>query len=148
MNAELLIIADRGQMKTYSIEAPPGETAAARLVDTFEIEESRGRFADEFTDVAGAFPNSGSGGRGNSVAERTQLATENELRAFRKLAAHIHKLIRQRHPRNWAFAAPAEINNAILADLPNECRQTLVRNLPKDLVNQPEDELLAHFRRV
>jgi hypothetical protein len=149
MKADLLIIADRAQMKTFRLApSPAGRSASLQLLDTFKIDEARGRYADEFTDNLGAFPNGGTNGQGNSSTERMDLAAENEMRSFRKLATRIEEIVRAEHPQRWAFAAPSEINGAILDGLATECRSTLAQNLRKDLVNLPTAELLEHFEKA
>jgi len=115
------------------------------LVEDITLAEARQHFAQQFTDQAGAFPNGGSAGQGNSVAERMSLAAETEMRSFRKIAEHVQKIVRAHQPERWSFAAPAEINGAILDGVSEDCRKHLTQNIPKDLVNQPVSELMEQF---
>jgi hypothetical protein len=141
---EFFLVADRGRLKVYLLD--PFHSPNLRLVEEFAVEEARGRFADEFTDQAGAFPNGGSAGQGNSIAERQSLIAENEMRSFRSIARKIIDVLRSARPARWDFAAPSEINGAILDGLPEELRRSLRRNLRKDLVNAPPADVLAHFQ--
>lgn len=147
MNTELLIVADRGQLKAYTVNHPGGRDAMPELVDNLTIEEARNDFADRFTDQAGAFPDGATRGQGNSMAERLPLREEEETRIFRKLAEHVEKVVRQHDPARWSFAAPSEINGAILDGVADDCRKTLAQNVPKDLVKIPVAELLGHFQK-
>lgn len=148
MKSELLIVADRAHMKVYTVEKPGGRARMPHLLEDFTVDEVHDRYADRYTDEAGAFPNGASLGQGNSIAERMTLEAEHEMRYFRKLASHLQEVVRARQPDRWLFAAPSEINGAILDGLPNDCRKTLVENVPKDLVNQPVAGLLAHFQKA
>jgi hypothetical protein len=148
MKSELLIVADRAHMKVYTVEQPGGRDPMPHLVEDFTVDEVHDRYADLYTDQAGSFPNAGTLGQGNSIAERMTLESEHEMRYFRKLASRLEQIVRARQPERWLFAAPSEINGAILDGVPNECRKTLVKNLPKDLVNQPAAGLLAHFQKA
>ena len=141
---EFYLVADRGTLKVYLLD--PFHSPNLRIVEEFRVKEAHGRFADEFTDQAGAFPNDGSAGQGNSIAERPTLIAEEEMRSFRRVAGKIDEVLRSARTSHWNFAAPAEINGAILDGLPAKWHATLRRNLKKDLVNFPPDEVLAHFR--
>ena len=148
MKSELLIVADRAHMKVYTVEKPSGRAPMPHLVEDFTVDEVHDRYADRYTDEAGAFPDAGTLGQGNSIAERMTLEAEHEMRYFRKLASHLEEIVRTHQPERWSFAAPSEINGAILDGVPSECRKTLVQNVPKDLVNQPVAGLLAHFQKA
>ena len=148
MKTELLIVADRAHMKVYTVEKPGGRARMPHLVEDFIVDEVHDRYADQYTDQAGSFPNAGTLGQGNSIAERMSLEAENETRFFRKLATHLEEVVRTHQPERWSFAAPSEINGAILDGVPSDCRKTLVQNVPKDLVNQPVTGLLAHFQKA
>lgn len=143
-----LVIADRGQLKAFEVENNPTHGPAPRLVSALDFNEPRERYAEKFTDQAGAFPDGATNGQGNSIAERTKLAAEGEMRAFRTIAGEITELLKQHRPARWAFAAPSEINGAILDGLAPELKASLALNLPRDLVNTDPGELLGHFERA
>lgn len=119
-----------------------------RLVETFQVADAHGRYQDKLTDQAGAFPNSGTGGQGNSIAEKMSFEAENEARIFRVIAGQISSLLNQRRPEHWSFAAPSEINGAILDNLAPGLRAHLERNVARDLVKIDPAQLLAHFDRA
>lgn len=151
---DFIIVADRGIVKAFHVETPGGREPIPRLLDTMEIEEAHGRYQDKYTDAAGAFPNLGKGGdpsgaagfrEGQSHAERMDLAAENEVRCFRRIAGHIGELLQEHKPARWAFAAPSEINGAIVDHLEREARESLAMNVDKDLAKIPVAKLLSHF---
>jgi hypothetical protein len=142
----LVLLADRGQFKAFEIEKTPSGSQTPRLVKSLQLQEAGQRYSEKFTDQAGSFPNGGTAGQGNSIAERMPLAAEEEMRGFRRLAGEIAEVLKSRQPERWAFAAPSEINGAILDGLPQEFRQSLTLNIRRDLVNTKDAELLSHFR--
>jgi hypothetical protein len=150
MKPKFLVITDRGQLKAYQLAAPPGQSSTPRLVAEHRIEPSRGKFDEKVTDQAGAFPSGHAAGTTTSTssAERLTLEAENERRSFREIGAHISRILAAQRPDTWAFAAPSEINRAILDEVPKDLKDSLAMNVPRDLVHTPDGELLAHFRQV
>jgi hypothetical protein len=142
---ELLIVADRGLLKAYQFDRPPNRGPMPRLVESLSIVETHGRYQDEYTDQAGAFPDNSSGGQANSIAERMSIETEQEARSFRRVASFITDLLKTHRPERWGFAAPPEINGAILNGVANDLQERLVCNIRKDLVKTPPEKLLAHL---
>lgn len=141
-----IIVADRGELKAFVVDkSPAGRSNFPRLVDSLFINESHQRYNEMFTDRAGGFPNAGSGGQGNSIAERMTLAAETETRTFQRLAQEMTIILKKHHPERWGFAAPSEINGAILDGVSQEYKKRLTVNLRQDLVNLPAGALLAHF---
>ena len=145
MNSSLLIAVDRGALKAYAIEHPRDREAMPRLLETFQIADAHQRYQDKVTDQAGAFPSGGTGGQGNSIAERTTFDAETEARILRQLGQHIASLLNQYRPEHWSFAAASEINGAILQNLTPDLRARLERNVPKDLVRTSPENILAYF---
>ncbi|HEY5894059.1 MAG TPA: host attachment protein [Chthoniobacterales bacterium] len=144
MTASFLIVADRGCLKAFSIERTPTRGRVPRLVETFQVPEARERYQDKVTDQAGAFPTGGPG-QGTATGERLSFDAEVSLRAFRLLADRITSLLRRHQPERWSFAAPSEINGAILDEVVPELRTRIDRNVPRDLVKTPTAELLPYF---
>ena len=139
-----LIVADRGRLLTYIVEANR-RRAMPRLVESLELSEGRAQMRELVTDRMGAFPNAGTAGQGNSPAERMTLAEEFDLRNVRQLARSISQLLEEHRPDRWGFAAPGEINGCILEELPTRWKSRLTHNLQLDLTRIPRTELLAHF---
>ena len=143
----LLIVADRGNFKAFEVRLTLNRGSALHLLEAFAIPEAHGRFKDKYTDDAGSFPNTGTLGQGNSTAERQKLLAETETRIFRNLAGRISELLRQHHPERWHFAAPSEINGAILDGLEPGLRAHLGQNVKSDLIHTPTADLLEHFEK-
>ena len=116
-----------------------------RLVDIYRVEEAHQKYDERFTDQAGAFPNKGSAGNGNSMAERLPLEKETDSRIFRRLANKLTHFLSEHDSSDWAFAAPAEINGSILENLNIRLRRSLRQNILRDLTNVPVAELWEHF---
>jgi hypothetical protein len=118
------------------------------LVDSTEFAEGQQTLQEQFTDKAGSFPAGGTNGQGNSAPERMSLTAELEMRTFRQAAQRIIALLGEHRPESWGFAAPSEINGAILDGLPPHLLARLAENLPLDLTRTPADRLLEHFERA
>jgi hypothetical protein len=140
-----IIVADRGSLKAFAIEDTPTRGPMPRLAQAFQVSAKPGRMSDQYTDQAGAFPNGGSKGQGNSIAERLSIDEELSRRAYREVARHIEDLISQHSPKTWGFAAPSEINRAILEDLKPDTKSNLKKVVNRDLIHASADELLTQF---
>jgi hypothetical protein len=144
----VLVVADRGQMKIFMLDHRPTlapRPPSPRLVDICRVEEAHQKYDERFTDQAGAFPNKGSAGNGNSMAERLPLEKETDSRIFRRLANKLADFLREHDSPTWAFAAPPEINGNILENLNIRLRRSLRQNVLRDLTNVPAAELWEHF---
>lgn len=136
----LIIVADRGGLKVFKISKEPDQKSIEMLEDFF-IEEERGLYQDKVTDQASRFRKWG------ATAEKTTIELENEHRAVRKVIKDLIEVLKKYKPAFWNFAAPEEINNAIMEGVPAEFRQMLRHNLKKDLVNIPTKDLVEYFEK-
>ena len=136
---ELIIVADRGRMIAYR---NTGGTSF-EVVDSMQIEEGRSKLSEQVTDNAGRFSSRAT--QGGGAAESMTLVAELDTRIFEKLAAAITALCATHKPRTWAFAAPSEINGAILDGLAAELKDRLRLNLDKDLTHFPAGKLKAYL---
>jgi hypothetical protein len=101
-----------------------------------------------------AFSSEGSGKRlrlvnaiaiaGDPSAENAQLSCESYAR---QTAGHMAKLLQTYQPERWAFAAPPEVNGAILDGLSPKWLSTLQDNLPRDLNHEAPRNLTKLFQR-
>lgn len=140
-----IIVADRGELKAFAVDRTATRDPFPRLVFGLTLRELHQRYAERFTDSAGAFPARGTDGQGNSTAERMTLVAEDDMRSFRRVAHEIEMLLKEHNPDRWAFAAPSEINGAILDGLDTSLKGRLAQNLRRDLVNTDSAQLLKHF---
>ncbi|MEZ0276890.1 MAG: host attachment protein [Roseimicrobium sp.] len=144
---DLIIAADRGRLVAYT----PNQFGSLKALQSEEIPEGLNKLSEQVTDQAGRFPKSGPnrGNGGNSTvtssAESLPLEAEMEMKSFRKVAASIESLVNQRQPKTWGFAAPSEINGAILDGVDAKVKQNLATNLRLDLVNVPADQIAKRF---
>lgn len=148
MRADLVIVADRGAVKACEVQQTSTSDATLRVVADLRIDEGHRRLTDVYADQAGSFPNGGSNGNGNSVAERMGAEAEQEMKSFRAVARDIIGILETHKPVRWVFAAPSEINASILDGLRPALKESLVQNLRRDLTNTPPGELAAHFEKA
>lgn len=148
ISSSLVIVTDRGNIKAYAIEQTPVRQTARPIFER-RIAEAHGRYRDKVTDQAGAFA-TGGGGNYTSTGEsdRCGFEEEEDRRIFQRLAQQITSLLREHGTPTWSFAAPAEINAAILAGVDAKLRDRLEHNLGNDLVKTPTAELLPFFNRA
>jgi hypothetical protein len=62
-------------------------------------------------------------------------------------AGHMAELLQTYQPERWAFAAPPELNGAILEGLSSKWLSTLQDNLPRDLNCEGPRRLTKLFQR-
>jgi len=149
--SSLIIVTDRGSLKAYRVNETPTRGPSLQLVQAFNITDAHGRLVDKVSDLAGRFPvSAGAGARHGaaSIAERTQLETENDRRIQKELADQIVKIVSQNGKEGWSFAAPAEIHSAIVDLLPPAVRNRIVEHVKSDLVKTEPAKLPAHFRSL
>ncbi|MBV9008339.1 MAG: host attachment protein [Verrucomicrobia bacterium] len=150
VSTSLIIVADRGSLKAYRVQATPTRGPSLHLVQAFDLTDAHGRLLDKVTDQAGRFPvgDASSGRHMNAVAERTQLDAENDRRIFKQLAERIVEIVKGEGESGWSFAAPAPSHKAILDLLPANIRDRIVEYVKSDLVKIEPTKLIAHFRSL
>ncbi|MGZ4967442.1 MAG: host attachment protein [Chthoniobacterales bacterium] len=145
----LIVIADRGSLKAYKVNATPTRGPSLQLVQAFDVTDAHGRYQDKVSDFAGGFPvGDGAGRHANSVAEKMGVETEIERRIFKQLADNIAQLVQKQGKEGWSFAAPAAIHSAIVALLPGDVRNRIVEHVKADLVKLELAALPGHFRSL
>jgi hypothetical protein len=118
------------------------------MVAEVTFSEGHERLSQQVTDQAGSFPAAGTTGRGNAAAERMSLIEEMDAQNFRRVGNCINHVLSSHHPEDWGFAAPSEINRAILEFVKPEFTGTLAQNVPKDLTKVPPYEVVERFAAV
>jgi hypothetical protein len=141
----LLIVADRGNVKAYSVLKSPTHGVTAVLAEQVEFDEAHQMFEDQLTDQAGAFPSGGTAGQGTGTAERLSMENENDSRLFHRIGQTISELVMRHEPLRWSFAAPAEINGQILKHVTPKLRDALDQNLKHDYVKTPVKDIPKRF---
>lgn len=145
--ATFLIVADRGSLAAYEVDRTV-KKPVARLVENMEFAESHQRLGEQVTDRAGAFPMRGNAGGATAASERLTLAAELDARSIRRVAGHIATFLKKYRPVSWAFAAPAEINGAILDGVHPAFRERLALNVRRDFIHVPAADVLDHFLKA
>jgi hypothetical protein len=140
-----LIIADRGHLIAYTCETEIRRGSVPRMVAEVTFSEGLEKLGEQVTDQAGSFPAAGTAGRGNAAAERMSLIAEIDVQNFRRVGNCINHVLSSHHPDDWGFAAPSEINRAILEFVKPEFTGKLSHNLPKDLTKTPAGEVIERF---
>jgi hypothetical protein len=138
-------------LKAYQVNETPTRGPTLKLIQAFDVTAAHGKLIDKVSDVAGRFPVTESAGahRGAaSIAERTQLATENYRRINKELADQITKIVQESGKEGWAFAAPPEIHSAIVDLLPDGVRNRIVEHVKSDVVKVEAAKLPNHFRSL
>ncbi|HET6409400.1 MAG TPA: host attachment protein [Chthoniobacteraceae bacterium] len=141
----LLIVADRGRLVAYSCDPNDRPGSVPKVVAEVSFSEGHQKLSEQVTDQAGSFPDAGTAGRGNAAAERLSLIEELDVQNFRRVGNYINHVLSSHHPSNWGFAAPSEINRAILEFVKPEYTGKLAHNLPKDLTKIPANEVAQRF---
>ena len=131
--SSLIIVADRGSLRAYSVQETPTRGVHLELVQAFE-----------FTDVL----NAPSARHATPMSDWPQLEAEMDRRVCKELAAEIAKTVERNAGEGWSFAAPESIYAKIIEQLPAEIRKRIVEHVESDLVKLPAAELLSHFRSV
>jgi hypothetical protein len=146
----LVIVADRGSLKAYRVQATPTRGPSLQLVQAFDITDAHGKLTDKVTDVAGRFPVGDGASRQHHAASIAESKLENETdrRIYRQLADQIAKVVSGNGKEGWSFAAPSEIHSAIVDLLPADVRERIVEHVKSDLVKIEPAKLPTHFRSL
>ncbi len=138
----ILIVADRGHLVAYRNT----ERHSLEEIDHADFAEGNQKISEIVTDQAGAFTNSGTPGTG--TYESMPLIAELEARSFRKIAEKVREVIDREKPRSWGFAAPGEINGAILDGIEDQYQDRLACNLKLDLTNSKPGDVYTRFEKA
>jgi Protein required for attachment to host cells len=131
--SSLIIVADRGSLRAYSVQETPNRGPHLKLVQAFEI-----------TDVM----NAASTRHTTPMTDWPQLEAEMDRRICKELATEIAKIVECNPGRGWSFAAPKSIYAKIAEHLPREIQERIVEHVESDLVKLPAAALLSHFRSL
>ena len=155
MNSHYFVTVDAGHLRIYVERRAPGQqTPALDQVESMDFPAGVRSYNERDTDQAGRFgsskhPAAASGAptarSGMSIDERLPMKREEAKRRARDLAVEIEAFLAQHPAATWDFAAGPELNGVVLEQLSPGVRQRLKRSLAKDLVNQRNGDLRAHF---
>ena len=142
----LLIVADRGGLRAYRIGENPNRAPGLHPIDSFEAQETHGRFQDKVTDQAGRFKGSGASDQSaGGTAEHPTIEMENDRRACKHVAQRINELVTREKPEGWLLAIPATIHRLVEEHLSSEASQHLSEVVHADLLHTEPTKILTHF---
>ena len=142
----LLIVADRGGLRAYRVGENPNRAPGLHLIDSFEAQETHGRFQDKVTDQAGRFKGSGAANQSTGgTAEHPTIEMENDRRACKHVAQRINELVAQEKPEGWLLAVPATIHALVEGHLQPEAKEHLAEVVHADLRRSEPAKILTHF---
>lgn len=137
--SSLIILADRGGLKAYTVTETPTRGPRLRLIEHFRITgmERKLPFNVESSQRHVLF-----------ISDWTGLEAETNCRVCKKLAERIAKIVRTKGEGGWSFAAALPIQNAIVDLLPVAIRERIVEHVPSDLMKIAPAKLPSHFRSL
>jgi hypothetical protein len=154
MNSSFFIVVDRGNLKAYRAEKPSGDRPPRMAtVQALSFADAHLSPGQKNTDGAGSFPASGSSSRQNGHGQATSTGEkhydlEETRRSAKQLGAQINEILGREQPGTWSFAAPADLQDIVLAAVEPRHLKQLSERVPRDLVNIPAQQLLDHFSAV
>ncbi len=144
--SHIIIVADTGSFRAFGLEHPPEREPFPREFESIDLIATNQQLHEKVTDQAGAMPSGGAQGATSHVGnEGIQL--EDKSRAIKEIGGHIDRVLSEHTPDRWSFAAPSEVNHAILDAIPNRQWKDKVReNVSSNLVNVRPQEFGKHFK--
>jgi hypothetical protein len=135
----LVILADRGGLKAYSVTETPTRGPSLRLVDDFQITgmERELPFNVESTQRHVILTSDWMG-----------LEAETNCRVCKQLAERIAKVVRAKRAEGWSLAAEPAIHKMVVDLLPVAIRERIVEHVPSDLMKIAPARLSSHFRSL
>ncbi len=157
----LIIVGDLGELKAYrvyeEIVIDPKDNAQTshkhnkgtlidalrtELVTAVDFVDAHRKLSEELTDKVGR--NKAPHGAGES-GEPHNLKLEIEHRLLKEIADTVMKIVRERDPKGWHLAFPAEHNKALLDRIDPDVSTKLKKNIPEDLTKLKPEKLLERF---
>jgi hypothetical protein len=137
--ASLVIVADRGGLKAYSVTETPTRGASLRLVEDFQI-----------TGLERALPFNVEASQHHVILTKDwpALETETDHRIWKRLADRITRVVEAKSGEGWSFAATPAIHQAVVELLPVAIRERIVEHVPSDLMKTEPAKLQSHFRSL
>ena len=135
----LIIVADRGGLKAYSVTETPTRGPSLRLVDDFQI-----------TGLERELPFNVESSQHHVFLTKDwpALETETNCRICQWLAERIAKVVKAKRVEGWSFAAEPAIHKMVVDLLPVAIRERIVEHVPSDLMKIAPAKLPSHFRSL
>jgi hypothetical protein len=144
----MIIVADRGTVKTYKVWHTPAHGPQLELLEQHGFPEAHQSFRDQTTDQSGVFPNRAIAGHGNSIPERQSFEAETERRGIKAVAETISSSLRRTRPQRWYLACPSEVHTKLVEHIPSHLRVGLIEVIKADLTHAPTSEIIRHLGSI
>jgi hypothetical protein len=146
LTPHIIIVADTGTFRAFELEHPPGRDPFPREIEAVDVVVTNQQLHEKVTDQAGAMSGGGALGNSSHVGDEG-IQLEDKVRAIKEIGGHIDRVLSERKPDRWAFAAPSEVNQSILDAIPNkQWKDRLRENLSRNLTNVRPQEFGKHFQ--
>ncbi|PTX97809.1 host attachment protein [Opitutus sp. ER46] len=158
MSEHYFVTADNGHLRVYLERNEPGQRMPGlQQVEAMDFPAGRQSYNARDTAMAGRFqgskhqaaatgaPGAAVARTGMSIDERLPMQREENRRRVRDVAAEIEAFFASRGGATWDFAGAPEFRSAVVEQLSPKVRTQLRRTISKDLVNQPAEDVRAHF---
>lgn len=147
-HTKTVILADLGAIRAFRLS--PENDPLTPHQGPAAIEEITLPTHTRNSDRPGNFSQPADAGNSNSMntCENHHEKEEHEKRRIKFLAKEIEALLAREADKVWCLAAPATINNRILAHLATETSEFLETNLKADLTHITLRELEERFRKT
>ena len=149
MKRTMIVVADLGTFKTFSLEEDSA-TRSPRLqpIAAEDFPDAFAKRSNTLTVMEGRSAKSPSNSRTNATAsdgEQHNMHLEKRRRSIKKMAANIDQLLAREKDARCFIAAPKDVLQPLLDELPAGVRQRIDRTLPLDLTRTDKSELMDHF---
>ena len=143
---KLVVLTDLGTFKAYRLEESRAHSTPRMQTVAFENPKADDRIGRMLSDDNGQFKTGGQPARlaTQDGADAQYLAGERT--AEREADRRISELLRNGEFESCYLAASNEINREIVEHLTPEARSKIEKNIHRNLVNAPKEQVLEHFK--
>lgn len=149
MKKTMIVVADLGTFKTFSLEEDSAtRTPRLQPIASEDFPDAFAKRSNTLTVMEGRSAKSPSNPRANATAsdgEQHNMHLEKRRRSIKRMATNIDLLLAREKDTRCFVAAPKDVLQPLLDELPNGARQRIDRTLPLDLTRIDKSELLDHF---
>lgn len=143
---KIVIVVDLGHFKAFKVTTAKMESPRVTLIESYDSIDGHGKLSEKLSDSAGSFKR-GEGKRkvAKGSGESHNMKTELEKRLTKLIANDINYLVSREDCAKWDMAAPAKINNQIIAQLAPEVKEKLGSSITADLTGTEKSKILSYF---
>lgn len=159
MNERYFIVTDYARLRIFRQRQQPGlQEPDIEEIDVLDFPSGRSSYTDREAFRAGRFQGLGAqtsslGTRGGisavrtgmSIDERLPIEREEDRRRGTEVASQLEAFLTARPEANWELICAEAMQYAILRQLSDGVRRRLQRTLPKDLTQEPHEQLRAQL---